>query len=143
MQGSSADSCPLTLEAGPIQNFGIHNAAWRTLERKINHTLARHSAHIAKHFVRPGNAVGREDHIVEFAKPAWLHDRLHSEAVQCGPSDALIFESVVQCVFVDNAATRCVDEVGTWLHRLHFTTADEAAGFLGQRAVDRYEIARA
>ena len=46
----------------------------------------------------------------------------------------------IQSVFVDDAAAGRVDQIGVGLHQRELTAADQAAGLLGERAVDRDEV---
>jgi hypothetical protein len=129
-------------EARPVEHLRIEHAA--RLRRCDRSTIPWHAARRCRGTVRSSTRccaarAGR----FEVAEPARLDHRLDREAIERRPGDATLFDAGVKRVLVHDPATGAVDEVRVRLHERQLARADQAAGLVGQRAVDRDEIAAA
>src|SRR5687768_8373173 len=81
--GCTADAIPLPLKSRPIEDLRIQHALRRpALLREVDHSLARHSADVAKQLVRPRDAVRREQHATQLAEAVGRGDGLLVEAIE-------------------------------------------------------------
>src|SRR5580658_9149380 len=76
-----AVSPPLLPKAGPLEDLGVDRAFGLPAQRKVHHALADHPADVAEELVGPGDAVGRQEDVVQLAEAVRRRDRLLGETI--------------------------------------------------------------
>ena len=66
--------------------------------------------------------------------------RFLAEDIQCDSRQAILLEGVKQCLFVNQAAARTVDETRSRFEQTQFVGADEAACAVGERGMQCHKI---
>ena len=72
---------PLGLEAGPIEHRGIDDSLGLSPQRQVEHALAHRPADVAKQLVGPGDAVRRQQNVVQLAEAMRRGDRLLGKTI--------------------------------------------------------------
>ncbi len=87
-----------------------------------------------------GAEVRREDDVPRRAQRAVGRERLRIEHVERGAGQPAVVERLDERRLVHDAAARAVDQAAGGLHFRQRRRADQAAGLVGQRRVDRDEV---
>ena len=80
--------------------------------------------------------MGRDDEIGQFQQRAVWRQRFDMRHIDGRATDALLLQSRDKCLFVNNIATRCIDENSVHFHHGEFLFADEMERVIRQRAVE-------
>src|SRR5262249_15202603 len=84
--------------------------------------------------------VGGDDRVIQSAKWVIEGQRLDVEHIQPGSGDPVLLKHAQQRLFVDDRATRGIDDVGGRLHQSELLRADQAARTVGELHVDGDKI---
>ena len=87
----ATDAVPFGGEAFAVEKLGIEDTAGAASLGEIEHALTGGAADVAKELVRPGDAVRREDDVVEIGKAIRFGDGFFGEAIQGGAGDFVLF----------------------------------------------------
>src|SRR6266404_596276 len=115
---------PLLLKAWPLQHLGIEHAARRLAEGKIHHHLAGGPSDVAEKFLRPGDAMRRKQHVVQFTKSMRCGHRLLGEAIYSSTGNAAFLEGRIKRILIHNAPAGGIEQISAWFHPGEFARAD-------------------
>ena len=90
------DPGPFFLETGAVEYLRIDHPPRHFAERQVDHPLADRPADVAEQLVGPGNAVRRQQHVVELAEAMRPDDRLVREAIEGRAGDPPLSQRLVK-----------------------------------------------
>ncbi len=72
---------PFLLKSRPLKDLSVDRALGLPAQRKVQHALADHPADVAEELVGPGDAVRRQQDVIQFAEAVRRRDRLLGETI--------------------------------------------------------------
>ena len=123
-----------------LQHLAVDHVAGRPPLRDGEDAGEGALAHHAEALVRPGQGVGRQDHVVELEDRVRGIDGFLLEDVEGGAGDGALPQGRRQRRLIDDGPAGDVDQVGRRLHPVQLRGADEVAGLRGQGTADEDEV---
>ncbi len=127
-------------ERRPFEHLGIDDVLGQQPPRGPEHPLGHRPAGRPPDVRGRRRPVRRQDHIVQLEQRIVERQRLDLEDIEAGAGDPPLAQRGRQRRLVDQLAPADVDEVRRRLHQRQLRRADQAAGRVGQPAVQADEV---